>query len=41
MFIFKNEKKIYDQIPAIGDIPTTFELPKTASDYANLAFFKN
>jgi hypothetical protein len=41
MFILKNEKKIYDQIPAIGDIPTTFELPKTASDYANLAFFKN
>ncbi len=43
MFILKNEKKIYDQIPAIGDIPTATpgELPKTASDYVNLAFFKN
>lgn len=41
MFILKNEKKIYDQIPAREDIPTTFELPKTASDYVNLSFFKN
>jgi hypothetical protein len=39
MFILKNENKIYDQIPA--DIPTTFELPKTASGYVNLAFFKS
>lgn len=43
MFILKNDKKVYAQIPAfVGeDIPTTFELPKTASDYVNLAFFKN
>src|SRR5690606_24834362 len=39
MFILKNEKKIYDQIPA--GIPTTLELPKTASGYVNLAFFKS
>lgn len=41
MLILKNDKKVYDQIPAREDIPATFELPKTASDYANLAFFKN
>jgi LAGLIDADG DNA endonuclease family protein len=41
MFILKNDKKVYDQLPAIEDIPGTFELPKTASDYANLTFFKN
>lgn len=41
MFILKNDKKVYDQIPAIGNIPTLFKLPKTPSDYASLAFFKN
>jgi hypothetical protein len=41
MFILKGDKKVYDKIPAIGEIPTLFELPKTASDYASLAFFKN
>lgn len=41
MLILKNDKKVYDQIPAREDIPTIFELPKTALDYANLAFFKN
>lgn len=41
MFILKNDKKVYALIPAREDIPTTFELPKTASDYVNLAFFKN
>jgi hypothetical protein len=41
MFVLKDEKKIYDQMPAIGDVPTMFKLPKTALDYANLAFFKN
>jgi hypothetical protein len=46
MLILKNAKKVYDQIPASSredreDIPTIFELPKTALDYANLAFFKN
>lgn len=41
MIILKNDKKVYDEIPAREDIPTTFELPKTASDYENLAFFKN
>ena len=41
MFILKNDKKVYSQLPAIEDIPATFELPKTASDFTNLAFFKN
>jgi hypothetical protein len=41
MFILKNDIKIYDQIPFKENIPTLFELPKTASDYINLGFFKN
>jgi hypothetical protein len=41
MFIMKEDKKLYDQIPAIEKIPTLFELPKTASDYSNLPFFNN
>lgn len=41
MFILKTDKKVYDQLPAIEDISATFELPKTASDYVNLTFFKN
>lgn len=41
MFILKNDNKVYDQLPAIADIPATYELPKTASDYANLTFFKD
>jgi len=41
LFIFNNDKKVYDQILAINEIPTIFELPITASDYVDLAFFKN
>ena len=41
MFIFKNEIKHYNQISQIKEIPTIFELHKTASDYLSLAFFKN
>jgi hypothetical protein len=41
MYILKDDKKVYNQIPAIGEIPTLFELPKIASDYAKLVFFKN
>lgn len=41
MFILKDDQKVYDQIPSIENIPTLFELHKTASDYANLGFFKN
>ncbi len=45
MFILKQDKKVYDYIPAgssgKGEILTLFELPKTPSDYATLAFFKN
>jgi hypothetical protein len=40
-FIFKSDTKVYDQISAINDIPTFFYLPKTASGYVDLAFFKN
>jgi hypothetical protein len=32
---------VFDQIPAINEINTFFELPKTATGYVNLAFFKN
>ena len=41
MFILKNDKKFFNEIPTKANIPTTFELPKTASDYINLVFFKN
>ena len=44
MFIFKNDLKLYNLISSQGqikEIPTIFELPKTASDYLSLAFFKN
>ena len=41
MFILKNDQKVYHEIPVTGEIPTLFELPKTACDYANLALFKN
>src|SRR6267154_1404319 len=41
LFIFNNDKKVYDQILAINEIPTIFELPITASGYVDLAFFKN
>lgn len=41
MFILKNEKKVYDQLPNITEIPTFFNLPKKASDYIKLPFFNN
>ena len=41
MFIIKNDLKLYDQIAQYNEIPTIFELPKTASEYLKLAFFKN
>ena len=51
MFIFNNEIKNYDKITlfkgslvcrkAEREIPSTFELPQTAEDYLNLAFFNN
>jgi hypothetical protein len=41
MFILKEDKKVYDEIPDMGEIPSLFKLPKTASDYTSLAFFKN
>jgi LAGLIDADG endonuclease len=40
-FIFINNIKVFDQIPAINEINTFFELPKTATGYVDLAFFKN
>lgn len=41
MFIMKQDKKVYSELPSKQEIPTLFKLPKTASDYVNLAFFKN
>ena len=41
MFILKNDLKLYDQIAHYKEIPTIFELPKTALEYLSLAFFKN
>jgi LAGLIDADG endonuclease len=41
LFIFKNEIKVFDQIPNINKINYFVELPKTASGYVELAFFKN
>lgn len=40
IFIFKNNKKVYDEIINYN-IPTVFELPKTALDYVKLKFFEN
>ena len=41
MFIFNNDFKLFNQISCFNKLPTIFELPKTASDYLSLAFFKN
>ena len=41
MFILKEDKKVYDKLPVKKELPTLFKLPKTASDYTNLPFFKN
>lgn len=41
MFILKNNLKLYNEISHYKEIPTIFNLPKTALDYINLAFFKN
>ena len=41
MFILKNEIKHYNQISQFKEIPTIFELPKTAIEYISLDFFKN
>ena len=41
MFILKQDIKVYDKLPVKEEIPTLFKLPETASDYGNLAFFKN
>nr|prf cob gene intronic ORF [Neurospora crassa] len=39
IYIFKNNIKIYNQIP--DNAPTIFEIPKNPIDYALLPFFKN
>ena len=41
MYLLKNDKKIYDEIPPRKEIPLLFKLPESALDYKNLAFFKN
>ena len=40
MFIFKNDLKLFEKIPN-KEIPTIFQLPKTALEFLNLAFFNN
>jgi LAGLIDADG endonuclease len=40
MFILKKDNKVYDEIPSIKNIPTLFELPKTASYYVKLEVLK-
>ena len=39
--IFKNNLKVYKDIPNINNISSIFKLPDTASDYLNLKFFRN
>ena len=41
MLIFKNDIKLYKEISQIKEIPTIFELPKTALEYLSLPYFKN
>ena len=41
MYIFKNDIKLYSQIPDIRNIPTVFAIPKNPFDYTLLHFFKN
>ena len=41
MLIIKNDLKLFNQISNYNKVPTIFELPKTASEYLSLAFFKN
>nr|YP_010121846.1 LAGLIDADG endonuclease [Monilinia fructicola]QRF72222.1 LAGLIDADG endonuclease [Monilinia fructicola] len=41
MYIFKENIKIYNELPTKEKIPIVFKLPKRASDYLNLGFFKN
>jgi len=39
--IFKNNLKLFENIPNINFISPIFKLPDTASDYLNLKFFRN
>lgn len=44
IFILKEDKKVYDKLlprKVKEEIPTLFELPKTALDYTKLSFFKS
>jgi hypothetical protein len=41
MHILKNDIRTYDKISSIENVPASFELPKTPSDYTNLLFFRN
>lgn len=41
MLIIKNDLKLFNQISNYNKVPTFFVLPKTASEYLSLAFFKN
>lgn len=41
MYIFKNDIKMYKDIPDIKNIPSIFETPKIPLDYTLLPFFNN
>ena len=41
MHILKNDLKLFNQISNYNDVPTIFDLPKTASEYLSLPFFTN
>ena len=41
MYIFKQDIKMFDNIPNIQNIPKTNELPVTPLDYTKLHFFLN
>ena len=41
MYIFKNDIKMYNEIPDITNIDSVFKIPKNPLDYTLLHFFKN
>ena len=41
MHILKNDIRTFDNIYYIENVPTSFELPKTPTDYTKLIFFRN
>ena len=41
MYIFKEEIKLFNNIPTKESVPVSYKLPNTALDYTKLHFFKN